>query len=100
MLAHQIYGRQALTKKGRDQLEKRAETRELFRLANAKLYWDEFYFKYLVYPFQRAGKWLADVLDWKFWHDYVHNNLIGGGFNGIAAFLSAPVDKGAIDRAL
>jgi NADH-quinone oxidoreductase subunit L len=98
VLAHQIYGKQALTKKGRDQLEKRAETRELFRLANAKLYWDEFYFKYLVYPFQRAGKWLADVLDWKFWHDYVHNTLIGGGFNGIAAFLSSPVDKGAIDQ--
>ncbi len=98
VLAHQIYGKEPLTRKGRDQLQRNPETRELFRLANAKLYWDEFYGKYFEQPYNRAGDWLANTLDWAFWHDYVHNTLIGGGFNGMAAFLSNPVDKGAIDQ--
>jgi NADH-quinone oxidoreductase subunit L len=96
-LAQQVYGRAPLTKKGRDQLQKRAETRELFRLANAKLYWDEFYGRFVEQPYNRAADWLANTLDWAFWHDYVHNTLIVGGFNGMAAFLSSPVDRGAID---
>ncbi len=98
VLAHQIYSAQPLTRKGRDQLQKRAETRELFRLANAKLFWDEFYGRYIEQPFNRAAVWLADTLDWKFLHDYVHNTLIAGGFNGMAAFLGNPVDRGAIDQ--
>jgi NADH-quinone oxidoreductase subunit L len=98
VLAHQIYGKNPLTRKGRDQLQARPETREVFRLANAKLYWDEFYGRYFEQPYNRAAIWLADTLDWKFWHDYVHNTLIVGGFNGLAAFLSNPVDKGAIDQ--
>ncbi len=98
VLAHQIYGRNPLTRKGRDQLQARPETREVFRLANAKLYWDEFYGRYFEQPYNRAAVWLADTLDWKFWHDYVHNTVIAGGFNGLAAFLSNPVDKGAIDQ--
>ncbi|MCC7452234.1 MAG: hypothetical protein IT324_32840 [Anaerolineae bacterium] len=98
VLAHQIYGRNPLTRKGRDQLQARPETREVFRLANAKLYWDEFYGRYFEQPYNRAAVWLADTLDWKFWHDYVHDTVIAGGFNGLAAFLSNPVDKGAIDQ--
>ncbi len=97
-LAHTIYGAAPLTKKGRDRLQARPATRELFRLANAKLYWDETYGKYFEQPYNRAADWLANTLDWKFWHDYVHNTLIGGGFNGIAALLGNPIDKGIVDR--
>ncbi|MEP7284966.1 MAG: proton-conducting transporter membrane subunit [Chloroflexota bacterium] len=98
LLAHAIYGANPLTKRGRDPLQARAETRWAFNLANAKLYWDEIYGALLEQPYNRLSQWFANVLDWQFWHDYVHNTLIGGGFNGVAAFLSNPMDKGLIDR--
>jgi NADH-quinone oxidoreductase subunit L len=73
-------------------------TRGAFALANAKLYWDEIYFALIEQPYNRLSVWLADVVDWGFWHDYVHNNLIRDGFNGAADALANPVDKGFIDR--
>jgi NADH-quinone oxidoreductase subunit L len=98
LLAQAIYGREPLTGEGRDALQRFRGMVEVFRVANAKLYWDEFYDRFVVQPYSRAADWLANTLDWAFWHDYVHNTLIGGGFNGMAAFLSSPVDRGAIDQ--
>jgi NADH-quinone oxidoreductase subunit L len=93
-----IYRKQPLTRKGHDKLQASADTRWIFNLANAKLYWDEFYGWLIEQPYNRASKWFADTLDWAFWHDYVHNTLIAGGFNGLAEFFNNPVDKGIIDR--
>ncbi len=69
----------------------------IFGLANARLYWDETYFKLFENPFNRMSKFLADTLDWRFWHDYFHETVIAKGFNGIAQLLSKPVDLGLID---
>src|SRR5690606_31503068 len=40
---------------------------------------------------------LADTLDWAFWHDYVHDTIIAKGFRAIGTLLSQPVDLGLID---
>jgi NADH-quinone oxidoreductase subunit L len=82
---------------GRDLLQVNPSTRSLFRLANAKLYWDEFYFALIVYPFQRASKFLADKIDWELWHDRFHNNVIRDNFNRFSNFLANPVDRGGVD---
>src|SRR5262249_50423129 len=96
LVANAIYAAEAVTESNRDKLQASAETRVLFDLANAKLYWDEFYGGLIEQPFNRASKWLADQLDWAFWHDYVHNSVIRDGFNGMAALLANPVDKGIV----
>ena len=69
-----------------------------FALANAKLYWDEVYFKYLILPYRRAAYWLAEQLDWEIWHNFAHERLIRDPFNRATQFLTDPVDKGIIDR--
>jgi NADH-quinone oxidoreductase subunit L len=98
LLADRIYSPQPLASKNRDKLEVDAQTRGLFRLANAKLYWDEFYGRYFEQPYNRASVWLADTLDWKLWHDGFHNRIVRDNFNRAADFLSKPVDRGAIDQ--
>jgi NADH-quinone oxidoreductase subunit L len=99
-LADQVYGRNnPLTKKGRDPLEARADTRPIFALANAKGYTDAIYNALLEQPFNRASKWLADRLDWEFWHNTFHEKIIWKGFDGFAGLLSKPVDRSGIDQA-
>ncbi|MCL4247885.1 MAG: hypothetical protein KJ065_07040 [Anaerolineae bacterium] len=66
-------------------------------LANARLYWDETYYRLFEGPFNALSKFLADTLDWRFWHDYFHNTVIRDGFNAIGELLSKPVDLGIID---
>src|SRR5690606_4002627 len=71
-LARSIYGNgKALTANRRDPLAVNPSTGVIWSLANARLYWDEFYFRVFENPFNRAGAFLADQLDWSFWHDYV-----------------------------
>jgi len=36
-------------------------------------------------------------VDWRFWHDWVHDSLIWRGFDNLARFLANPVDLGVID---
>ena len=97
-LARSIYGHgKALTKDGRDPLAVDPSTGALWNLSNARLHWDEFYFRIIENPFNRVGAFLADRLDWDFWHDYFHNTVLLRGFNALGSFFSQPVDLGVID---
>ncbi len=69
----------------------------IFGLANARLYWDETYFRLFENPYNKMSQFLANTLDWRFWHDYFHETIIAKGFNNIAQLLSKPVDLGIID---
>ncbi|MBE0690365.1 MAG: hypothetical protein IH587_09625 [Anaerolineae bacterium] len=69
-------------------------------LSNARLYWDETYYRLFEGPFNATARFLADTLDWRFWHDYFHNTVIRDGFNAIGNLLSKPVDLGIIDGAV
>src|SRR5262249_10606438 len=81
----------------RDPLEMQPETAGLFSFANARMYWDQTYYRLFENPFNVISKFLADTLDWAFWHDYFHNQVLARGFNAIATFLSKPVGLGLID---
>jgi NADH-quinone oxidoreductase subunit L len=96
--ARAVYNDRVLVDMAHDPLELDHRTADAFRLANAKLYWDEFYFRYLIFPYRRAAYWLAEQLDWRIWHDFVHERLIFAPFQRATAFLTQPVDKGVIDR--
>ncbi|NDJ75055.1 MAG: hypothetical protein GYB65_02255 [Chloroflexi bacterium] len=95
--ARSVYSDEAMVDLSQDPLEDDLHIRRVFGWANAKLYWDEFYFSFIVYPYQRAAKWLADVLDWQFWHDFVHERIIYRSYRGATDVLTEPVDKGVID---
>lgn len=101
IVAHRIYGsNKAIDEHGLDPLQVGAGTRGLFGVANARMYWDETYNRLFIVPFQRISRFLADRLDWAFWHDYIHDTVIWKGFNGMGKLLSQPVDMGIIDGAV
>jgi NADH-quinone oxidoreductase subunit L len=97
-VARSIYNDRVLEKVERDPLELDLRTSEIFRLSNAKLYWDEAYFSLFVYPYQKAARFLAEQVDWRWWHDYVHEQLIVRPFQYVTRMLTQPVDKGIVDR--
>ncbi len=98
IVANGIYARARDTiLRGVDPLEEREGIGNAWRLANARLYWDQIYFMLIENPFNRIGKFLADTLDWAFWHDYVHDTVIAKGFRTIGNILATPVDLGIID---
>jgi len=101
ILAGRIYGHnKAIVNHDRDPLQLQPETAGLFSFANARMYWDQTYYRLFENPFNVTSKFLADTLDWAFWHDWFHNMVLARGFNAIATFLSKPVDLGLIDGAV
>jgi NADH-quinone oxidoreductase subunit L len=98
ILAHRIYaGSKAVTATNTDPLYENPATRRVWSFAHARMYWDQFYGALLEQPFNRSSKFLADKLDWAFWHDYIHNTVIYKGFHAVGQLLSKPVDLGIID---
>jgi len=100
LVAHRVYKGKGLAAGNRDQLEVHASSRMAFRLANARLYWDEIYFRLIENPFNKLAGFLADRVDWAFLHDYFHDSLIKRGFDRMAQLLSQPLDLGVIDGAV
>ncbi|MDZ4764558.1 MAG: proton-conducting transporter membrane subunit [Chloroflexota bacterium] len=96
-LASRIYGNNKAVVNQRDPLQENYATAPIFNLSNARLYWDQIYGALIEQPFNRMSKFLADTLDWRFWHDYVHETVIAKGFNAIGQLLSKPFDLGIID---
>ncbi|MAU13166.1 MAG: hypothetical protein CL607_25340 [Anaerolineaceae bacterium] len=105
-VAHSIYaGNKAVrgehgAEDGRDPLQDQPSTSQLFAAAERRLYWDDFYFTTVVRPYQRVAAFLANVIDWSFWHDYVHDKVIKRGYDAISGLLANPLDIGLIDGAV
>ncbi|MCY4021191.1 MAG: proton-conducting transporter membrane subunit [Chloroflexi bacterium] len=100
VVAHNVYKGKGLAPENRDQLERHASSRAAFRLANARLYWDEIYGNVIEQPFNRLASFLADRVDWDFLHNYFHDSIIKRGFDSIAKLLGQPFDLGIIDGAV
>lgn len=104
-LAHTIYaGNKAVQDRdeengelGVDPLYKNPATRQVWVAANRRMYSDDLYHALFLYPYERIGKFLAHTLDWNFWHDYFHNNVIKAGYDAFSEILSKPIDIGLID---
>jgi NADH-quinone oxidoreductase subunit L len=58
------------------------------------------YMKGAVPAFNRLAHWLAHALDWAFWHDFVHDNVIRDMFVGFANFTSDVMDAKGLDGAI
>ena len=69
----------------------------VFTLLENKYWVDEIYGFIVVKPYQWLCKFLAEKVDWDFWHDFFHDKILVGGYNGLTRLLSGPIDLGFID---
>ncbi len=61
-------------------------------------YWvDELYWAVILNPYIALSRFLADVVDWRFWHDWFHDKVLVGGFNLLTRLLAVQIDLGIID---
>jgi NADH-quinone oxidoreductase subunit L len=92
-IAYLIYGQKPMVT-GKDPLEALGG---LFTFLNGKWYIDELYQKLIIGPFEDLSRFTAYALDWELWHDLFHENVIAGGFKGLANIMAWFVDKRLVD---
>jgi NADH-quinone oxidoreductase subunit L len=69
-----------------------------FTGAERKWFVDEIYNTIIVTPFVKLSQFLADVIDWRFWHDWFHETVIAGTYNWISNIgLNRYADQRGID---
>jgi NADH-quinone oxidoreductase subunit L len=97
LLSWYIYGRAPLKEGQVDPLKSRLGA--VFTGAENKWYVDELYQAIIINPFKRLSQFLADVIDWRFWHDWFHETVIAGSYNWLSNIaLNRYVDQQGIDR--
>jgi len=69
----------------------------LFTWAENKWYVDELYNEIIVKPYVALSRFLADQVDWRFWHNWFHDTVIAGGYRAFTRLLSVRIDLGVID---
>jgi NADH-quinone oxidoreductase subunit L len=90
-----IYGRKPLAKDQKDPL---ASLGVIFSGMTNKWYVDELYQSVIVTPFTKLSYFLADVVDWRFWHDWFHEKVIAGTYNWMSNIgLNLYADQKGID---
>ncbi len=91
-----IYGRNPLKAGEIDPLKKPLGF--FFTGAENKWYVDELYQAIFITPFVRLTHFLAEVIDWRFWHDWFHEMVIAGTYNWVSKVgLNLYVDQRGID---
>jgi NADH-quinone oxidoreductase subunit L len=71
----------------------------VYRGMENKWYVDELYNALINSPYRRLSFFLADVVDWRFWHDWFHEKVIAGTYNWLSNVgLNFYVDQRFIDR--
>jgi len=91
-----IYGRDPLKAGEIDPLKRRLGA--VFTGMENKWYVDELYHAVIVTPFVKGSQFLADVIDWRFWHDWFHETVIAGTYNWLSNIaLNRYADQQGID---
>ena len=91
-----IYGRNPLKTGQIDPLKKPLGF--LFTGMENKWFVDEIYQAIIINPFAKLSEFLADVVDWRFWHDWFHETVIAGTYNWLSNIaLNVYADQKGID---
>jgi NADH-quinone oxidoreductase subunit L len=91
-----IYGRNPLRAGEVDPLKRSLGA--IFTGAEHKWYVDELYHAIIVTPYIKISHFLADVIDWRFWHDWFHEKVIAGTYNWVSNIgLNRYADQRGID---
>ena len=94
-IAWLFYGRRPMMEGQPDPL--RRPLGPVFRALENKWWVDELYAAVFIRPYQRLARWLADTVDWAFWHDWFHDRVLAGGFLGGTGWLAWGFDLPVID---
>ena len=63
-----------------------------------KWFMDEGYNAVIITPFKKLSYFLADVIDWRFWHDWFHERVVAGTYNWLSnVVLNQYADQRGID---
>jgi NADH-quinone oxidoreductase subunit L len=90
-----LYGRNPLAKDQKDPL---TALGSVFKGMTNKWYVDELYQAIIITPYVKISHFLADVIDWRFWHDWFHETVIAGTYNWISiTALNLYADQKGID---
>jgi NADH-quinone oxidoreductase subunit L len=96
VIAWYIYGRNPLKQGQIDPLKRPLGF--LFTGMEHKWYVDEIYNAIIVTPYVKISQFLADVIDWRFWHDWFHERVIAGTYNWLSnVALNRYADQQGID---
>ena len=70
----------------------------LFKGMENKWWIDELYWAVILNPYIAISRFLADVIDWRFWHDWFHDTVIAGTYNWLSnTALNLWADQKGID---
>jgi NADH-quinone oxidoreductase subunit L len=69
----------------------------VFTLWENKYWVDELYWTVILNPYVALARFLAEVVDWRFWHDWFHDTILWHGYNRLSGFLAGAFDLGVID---
>lgn len=90
-----IYGRKPLVKSQKDPL---TSLGFIFNGMNNKWWVDELYQFLFITPYVKISQFIADVIDWRFWHDWFHEQVIAGTYNWVSNIgLNLYADQKGID---
>jgi NADH-quinone oxidoreductase subunit L len=95
VLSWVLYGRNPLTKDQPDPLKRILGS--VYSGMEQKWWVDEFYQAIIIKPYQKMSQFAADIIDWKFWHDWFHDTVIAGTFNLVTRVTASRIDLGIID---
>jgi NADH-quinone oxidoreductase subunit L len=91
-----LYGRRPLLAGQKDPLKKLLGP--VYTIFERKYWVDEFYWAAIINPYVDVSRFLANVVDGRFWHDFVHDRVIAGTYNWISrTVLDLRVDRQFID---
>jgi NADH-quinone oxidoreductase subunit L len=91
-----IYGRKPLEAGQKDPLKQPLGA--FFTGMENKWFVDEFYAAVILKPYAAISRFLADVIDGRFWHDWFHEKVIAGTYNFVSkTVLDQRVDQQFID---
>lgn len=91
-----LYGRNPLKANQPDPLKKPLGF--VFTGMENKWFVDEGYDVLILTPFRKISQFVADVIDWRFWHDFVHDTVIAGTYNWVSSIaLDRYTDQRGID---
>ena len=69
----------------------------VFSLLENKYWVDEIYWALFVNPYVNLSRFLAEVIDWRFWHDWFHDVVLARLFNLLTNWLTWVFDLKVID---
>jgi NADH-quinone oxidoreductase subunit L len=95
ILSWVLYARKGGLKKGQPDPLKRLGF--IFKGMENKWWIDELYWAVIINPYIALSRFLAEQVDWIFWHDWFHDKLIAGIFNWLTKILAIQIDLGIID---